>query len=78
MTPASFCDWLNCWIEDAEIGNKPTVAQWQTILKRLDQVDTGSIANPIGFVGQTEPHNDPDDHETEHAAFGRFFIGRQE
>lgn len=54
MTPASFCDWLSCFLEDAEIGNKPTVAQWATILKRLDQVDTNKPVDAMGFIGFVE------------------------
>lgn len=61
MTPASFCDWLTCFLEDAEIGNKPTVAQWATILKRLDQVDTEKRADGMGYVGFIDPHDDADD-----------------
>lgn len=62
MSPQSFSDWLTCFIEDSGVGNKPTVAQWATILKRLGQVDTAT-ANPMGFVGQSEPHHDPDDYD---------------
>lgn len=60
MSPQSFSDWLNCFIEDSGVGNKPTVAQWATILKRLGQVDTGTT-NAMGFIGQSDPHDDPDD-----------------
>lgn len=60
VSPQSFCDWIKCFIEDSQVGNKPTVAQWATILKRLGQVDA-EMAHPMGFVGQPDPHDDPDD-----------------